>query len=250
MENEIKELYNTIKILRSPNGCSWDKKQTSDSLIPYLLEEVHEVIEAIENENESEIKEELGDLLLHLIFQAQIYEEKNSFNFPEVIEQINVKLKNRHPELFGIKSLNNGLTWEEKKQIEKKREKYLDGVPKSLPALTRASRIQEKASQVGFDWKEINPVWEKVNEEITELKLAIEQKNEKNITEEFGDVLFSFVNLARFLKINPETSLKGTINKFESRFHFIETELTKRNIKLSDASLAEMDEIWNKSKKK
>ena len=110
------------------------------------------------------------------------------------------------------------LTWEEKKQIEKKREKYLDGVPKSLPALTRASRIQEKASQVGFDWKEINPVWEKVNEEITELKLAIEQKNEKNITEEFGDVLFSFVNLARFLKINPETSLKGTINKFESLF--------------------------------
>lgn len=250
MKKEIKELYDTIKILRAPNGCSWDNKQTSNSLIPYLLEEVYEIIEAIENENENEIKEELGDLLLHLIFQAQIYEEKNIFSFTEVIEQINAKLKNRHPELFGIKSSNIGLTWEEKKQIEKKRDKYLDGVPISLPALTRASRIQEKASQVGFDWKEINPVWDKVNEEINELKLAIEQKNEKNISEEFGDVLFSFVNLARFLKIQPETSLKGTINKFENRFHIIETELAKRNIKLSDASLGEMDEIWNKSKKK
>jgi len=250
MEKELKELYNTIKILRAPNGCSWDNKQTSNSLIPYLLEEVYEIIEAIENENENEIKEELGDLLLHLIFQAQIYEEKNIFGFTEVIEQINAKLKNRHPELFGIKSNNIGLTWEEKKQIEKKRDKYLDGVPISLPALTRASRIQEKASQVGFDWKEINPVWDKVNEEINELKLAIEQKNEKNISEEFGDVLFSFVNLARFLNIQAEASLKGTINKFENRFHIIETELAKRNIKLSDASLEEMDEIWDKSKKK
>ena len=248
--DKIGEFYKTIQILRAPDGCPWDSKQTSKSLIPYLLEEVHEVIEAIEKENSTEIKEELGDLLLHFIFQTQIYEEKKDFTFLELIEHINDKLKNRHPELFGIKSELNGLSWEERKQKEKKREKYLDGVPNSLPALTRASRIQEKAAQVGFDWDNIDPVWDKVNEEIEELKIAINQKNEDNIIEELGDVLFSIVNLARFLNIHPESSLKGTILKFEDRFHIIEKELANRNINLFDASLEEMDEIWNKSKKK
>ena len=246
---KFQELYKTIKILRSPDGCPWDSKQTSKSLIPYLLEETHEVIEAIEAENLSEIKEELGDLFLHLIFQSQIYEEKNAFSISEILEKIDLKLKNRHPELFGIENGNVGLSWEERKQKEKKRKKYLDGVPKSLPALTRASRIQEKAAQVGFDWDEINPIWDKINEEIGELKSAIDLKDEIKISEELGDVLFSIVNLSRFLKIQPESSLKNTITKFEKRFHYIETELAEKNITLSEASLEQMDDIWNKSKK-
>jgi len=245
----LKELYKTIKILRNPNGCPWDSKQTSKSLIPYLLEETHEVIEAIENENIDGVKEELGDLFLHLIFQTQIYEEENAFNFSDIFQQIDIKLKNRHPELFGIKSENIGLSWEEKKQKEKKRENYLDGVPKSLPALMRAARIQEKAAQVGFDWDNINPIWGKVDEEIEELKSAIQSKDESKIKEEMGDVFFSFVNLARFLKIQPESSLKSTINKFETRFQYIEKELAQKKKSLSEASLEEMDEIWNKSKK-
>jgi tetrapyrrole methylase family protein / MazG family protein len=245
----LEELYQTIKILRDPNGCPWDSKQTSKSLIPYLLEETHEVIEAIESDNVKDIKEELGDLFLHLIFQSQIYEEKNAFNLSDIFQQIDDKLKNRHPELFGIESDTIGLSWEEKKQKEKKRKRFLDGVPKSLPALTRASRIQEKAAQVGFDWDEIEPIWGKVNEEIEELKIAIQTKDESKIMDEMGDVLFSFVNLCRFLKVQPESSLKGTIIKFEKRFSFIEEELARKKMSLSEASLEEMDEIWNKSKK-
>ena len=245
----LKELYKTIKILRDPDGCPWDSKQTSKSLLPYLLEETHEVIEAIEEENISGIKEELGDMLLHLIFQSQIYEEKDAFNFSDIIEKIDAKLKNRHPELFGIENENNGLSWEEKKQNEKKRKKFLDGVPISLPALTRASRIQEKAAQVGFDWQNIGPIWDKVYEEIDELKTAISSKNEDEISEELGDVLFSIVNLSRYLNTSPESALKKTINKFEKRFHYIECKLKEKNISLSDASLEEMDEFWNKSKK-
>lgn len=245
---KFSELYKTIKVLREPDGCPWDSKQTSKSLIPYLLEETHEVIEAIEKEQYSEIKEELGDLFLHLIFQSQIYEEKKAFNLSEILENIDLKLKNRHPEIFDKDSPNAGLSWEERKQKEKKREKFLDGVPKSLPALTRASRIQEKAAQVGFDWDDIKPIWKKVDEEIDELKIAIQSKDESQIISEMGDVLFSFVNLARYLNIQPESSLKSTISKFEYRFHIIEKELAKQNKSLSDASLEEMDEIWNKSK--
>tara|TARA_B100001029_G_C15054037_1_gene452967 strand:- start:29 stop:796 length:768 start_codon:yes stop_codon:yes gene_type:complete len=251
LKNSMKifsELCETIKTLREPDGCPWDSKQTSKSLIPYLLEETYEVIEAIEKENYLEIKEELGDLFLHLIFQSQIYEEKNYFKLSEVLEDINLKLKNRHPEVFNIESFGNRLSWEERKQKEKNRDKFLDGVPKSLPALTRASRIQEKAAQVGFDWDNIQPIWEKVEEEIDELKIAIKLKDENQIKDEMGDVLFSFVNLARFLNIQAESSLKNTISKFEYRFHIIEKELARKNKSLSDASLKEMDEIWNKSK--
>ena len=247
--NKLKELYKIIQILRAPDGCQWDSKQTSRSLIPYFLEEVYEAIEAIEKNNIKGIKEELGDVLLHIIFQVQIFEEKGLFNLVEVIEQLNEKLRNRHSELFGIDSKLNGLSWEEKKQKEKNRDKYLDGVPKALPALTRASRIQEKASQVGFDWKIIDPICEKINEEIEELKIAINQQNKEDIKEELGDILFSIVNLSRFLNVFPESSLNNTITKFEKRFYFIEKQLRKKNIKLSDASFKQMDEIWEISKK-
>tara|TARA_S200000501_G_scaffold378847_1_gene444174 strand:- start:3523 stop:4284 length:762 start_codon:yes stop_codon:yes gene_type:complete len=246
--HKFSELYKTIKVLRDPGGCPWDSSQTSKSLIPYLLEETYEVIEAIEKEKYSEIKEELGDLFLHLFFQSQIYEEKKAFNLSDIFENTNLKLKNRHPEIFDKSYINTGLSWEERKQKEKKREKFLDGVPKSLPALTRASRIQEKAAEVGFDWNDLKPIWDKVYEEIGELKNAIESKDNEQIISEMGDVLFSFVNLSRHLKIQPESSLKNTISKFEYRFHNIEKELEKQNKSLSEASLEEMDEIWNKFK--
>ena len=244
----LKELYKTIKILRDPDGCPWDSKQTSKSLLPYLLEETHEVIEAIEEENISGIKEELGDMLLHLIFQSQIYEEKDAFNFSDIIEKIDAKLKNRHPELFGIENENNGLSWEEKKQNEKKRKKFLDGVPISLPALTRASRIQEKAAQVGFDWQNIGPIWDKVYEEIDELKTAISSKNEDEISEELGDVLFSIVNLSRHLNINSEVSLDKSIIKFISRFKKLENHIKEKKLDFKKQSLSKLDKLWNEIK--
>ncbi len=243
------ELYKTIKKLRDPNGCEWDSCQTTKTLIPYLLEETYELIESIEKEEILGVKEELGDLFLHLIFQAQLYEENGFFKLEEIFKNTDIKLKSRHPEIFSKNNTEKKLNWEEKKQKEKKRKNYLDGVPISLPALTRASRIQEKAAQVGFDWQNIDLIWDKVYEEINELKDAINNKNEKKIESELGDVLFTIVNLARFLKIQPDSALKSTIYKFERRFQNIEIELKKQNKTLSEASLEEMDDIWNRTKK-
>ena len=166
------DLIEVLKKLRAPGGCDWDRAQTSTSLIPYLLEETYEVIEAIEEKNTETLKEELGDLSLHIIFQAELAEEKGDFTIADALNGVSEKLIRRHPQVFGDKKNSNladqNKSWEKVKQKEKKRKNFLDGVPKNLPALTRARRIQEKASHVGFDWKEINPVWNKVHEEIDE----------------------------------------------------------------------------------
>ena len=246
----IDELILIIKKLRAPDGCDWDKKQTHQSLTPYLLEETYEVIEAIENNDFNGLKEELGDLLLHVLFQAELSDEKNKFNIQDSINSLCQKLINRHPHIFYNKDdprweKNN---WEESKQKEKKRESILDGIPIALPSLHKARRIQEKASSVGFDWNNIKQVVEKVDEEIQELKDAIH--DDKNIDEEFGDVLFSIVNLSRHLNINPESSLDKAISKFSFRFKKIESDLKKKNIKMQDLSLAELDNIWNQNKQK
>ena len=250
MNNNLSKLISIVKTLRAPNGCDWDREQTHKSLIPYLLEETYEVIEAIENNDFNGLKEELGDLLLHVLFQAELSDEKNKFNIQDSINSICQKLINRHPHIFYSKDdprWKEG-NWEESKRKEKKRESIIDGVPIALPALNKARRIQEKASSVGFDWDNINQVIEKVDEEIEEMKYAI--YNDENIDEEFGDVLFSIVNLSRHLNINPESSLDKAINKFSFRFKKIEKDLKKKNIKMQDLSLAELDNIWNDNKKK
>ncbi len=245
----FQKLIDVLESLLAPGGCEWDRKQTHQSLIPYLLEETHEVIEAIEKGDINSLKEELGDLMLHVLFQAKLAETEGHFNISDSLKDISEKLIRRHPQVFNDdkSSLDNNLSWEQAKKKEKKRNSVLDGVPLSLPTLTRARRIQEKASSVGFDWKEIKPIWSKVHEEISELSEAITLQQKDKIQDEMGDVLFSFVNLARFLDIDPEASLRQTIRKFESRFKKVEKSF-ENSEQMSKASLDQMDKIWNQAK--
>lgn len=248
--NELIKLVEIVKKLRAPNGCDWDKEQTHESLVPYLLEETYEVIEAIDNKDYSSLKEELGDLILHAVFQAELANEKNKFTIEDSIENVNKKLIDRHPHIFSDdkdKSWEKG-NWELAKQKEKKRNSVLDGVPVALPALLRSRRIQEKAASVGFDWDNIKQVFNKVKEEVHELHQALETN--KGIDEELGDVLFTIVNLSRHLDINPENSLKRSIDKFSFRFKKIEADLKDKKININDLTLKELDEIWEKNKLK
>ena len=251
-KNKLEDLINILKKLRAPNGCEWDRSQSHESLIPYLLEEVYEVIEAIETKDDSLLKEELGDLLLHIVFQAELANEKKKFNIYDSIQNINEKLINRHPHIFSDednKSWKKG-SWELAKQKEKKRNSILDGVPKALPSLTKAKRIQEKAAGVGFDWDKIDQVYNKLYEEIDELNMAIKENNKNNIEEELGDVLFSIVNLSRHISINPEVALDKSIIKFIKRFKSLETYMKKEKLDFKKQSLSNLDKLWDKIKLK
>lgn len=238
-----------VERLRSEQGCPWDRQQTPASLIPYMLEETYEVIESIEAGDHQALKEELGDVLLHIVFQSCIAEEQQQFTFAESIQAVVEKLIRRHPHVFSDVRVQDTTEirqrWESAKQREKGRESLLDGVPRTLPALTRARRVQEKAASVGFDWPEIAAVWTKVNEELEELRVAHAAADAAAVAEEFGDVLFSLVNLGRFLHLSAEDTLRQAIAKFEHRFRGIEQELTRRGRRLEEASLAEMDAIWD-----
>lgn len=245
-------LTEIVAKLRAPDGCPWDREQTHASLLPFFLEETYEVIESIDQENWDELKEELGDILLHTIMQALIAEENGHFSLDESIEHVSEKLVRRHPHVFGDAKADAAFeakqNWEAAKHKEKKRASRLDGVPITLPALVRAQRLQQKASYTGFDWDKIEQVWEKVHEEIQELKEAQSEKEKDHIEEEIGDVLFAVVNLARFLDIPAEDALRKTNQKFTNRFAKIEEELKKRGKTLEESSLEEMDEIWNSVK--
>lgn len=240
-----------VKRLR--NDCPWDKIQTHLSLRRCLLEETYEVLEAIDENNTDELKKELGDLLLQVVFHSNIAEEENEFTLKEVIESETIKLIDRHPHVFGDVKVSDSeevkRNWEMLKKKEG-RKSIIDGIPEQLPALLKAYRIQEKASKVGFDWKEEEPVFDKIIEELDELKENVNSgKDIKEIEDEFGDVLFSIVNFARYHKINPEDALRRTVNKFKKRFNSIEDFARKNELELDKMSLEEMDEIWNKSKK-
>jgi tetrapyrrole methylase family protein / MazG family protein len=252
MSQKFEELVEIMTKLRAEDGCPWDKQQTHQTLRQYLLEETYEVLESIDQNDLPALKEELGDLLLQVVFHAQIANETNKFDINDVIESIRTKLINRHPNVFGdviIKTAEEQtINWEKLKKKEG-RTSIIEGVPNELPALLKAHRIQAKASTVGFDWTEIKDVWGKVHEELNELKEATSQKNQKHIEEEFGDLLFSLVNLSRFLKVNPEDSLRLTINKFSNRFKKVEKELKKRGKTPHDSTLEEMDAIWDQVKK-
>ena len=246
------DLVNIVEKLRSPEGCPWDKEQTHESLLPYFLEEAYEVIESVELKDWETLKEELGDVLLHILLQAKIADETNKFNIADSLEVINNKLVNRHPHVFGDDNIDASVeakqNWEDIKHVEKKRKSRLDGVPNKLPALVRAQRLQEKASYAGFDWDNIDDAWEKLNEELNELKSAQEKRDIENIKEEIGDVLFSVVNLSRFFDIPAEDMLRKTNRKFITRFQAIERELKEKGKKLEDSTLEEMEKIWEKSK--
>ena len=240
------KLLRIVEKLRSPNGCEWDLKQNHESLIPYLIEEVYEVIESIDEKDWNNLQEELGDVLLHIILQIQIAKETSLFNIDNVIKKLNKKLIDRHPSVFGTGEIS--LSWEEQKHIKKKRKSRLDGVPLKLPALIRSQRLQQKASEVGFDWDNINFVWDKVYEELDELKNACEGYNEKKIQEELGDVLFSIVNLSRHLNISAEDMLRKGNKKFIKRFQIIEKIVKKKGLNIKELSSREMNQIWDQSK--
>lgn len=250
---KFEELVSIVRQLRAPGGCPWDREQTHSSLLPFFLEEAYEVIESVDDRNWNTLKEELGDILLHVVFQALISEENSLFTIADSLAIINKKLVRRHPHVFGDKKADAAFyakqNWEAEKHKEKKRDSRLDGVPPNLPGLVRAQRLQEKASYVGFDWEKIEQVWDKVHEEILELKEAQSQGVKEHVEEEIGDVLFAMVNLSRYFKISAEDALRKTNNKFIRRFKRIEKELKKQGIPIEEASLVEMDAIWEEAKK-
>lgn len=252
-EKPFTKLLNIVSQLRGPDGCPWDKEQTHKSLLPYFLEEAYEVIEGVEAGDMNSLKEELGDVLLHVVFQADIAQKNSEFTIEDSLNHVNEKLVRRHPHVFGDKKADAAFhakqNWESAKHKEKKRKSRLDGVPETLPALTRAQRLQEKASYTGFDWENIEQVWGKINEEIQELKEAQTNGIKKHIEEEIGDVIFSIVNLARFLNISAEFALRKTNKKFTTRFKAVEDELKNRGKTVEDSNLEEMDTIWNEVKK-
>ena len=233
--------------------CPWDKKQTIQSLRQMTLEETYELTEAITEENWKDIKEELGDLLLHILFYSKIGSEQQQFTLTDVIEGISKKLIDRHPHIYGDVKVQDEedvkKNWENLKLKEGKTS-VLSGVPKALPALVKAMRLQEKAKQVGFEWDNKEQVWDKVEEEIQELKEAMQSNDQAKVEEEFGDVMFSLVNFARFLNVDAENALEVTNRKFISRFNKMEQAALGRGKNLNDMSLTEMDAIWNEIKQK
>ena len=232
--------------------CPWDKKQTLESLRHLTIEETYELADAILENDLPEIKKELGDVLLHIVFYAKIGSEKKAFDIADVANSISDKLIDRHPHIYGDVKVENEedvkRNWEQLKLKEGK-DSVLEGVPKSLPALVKANRIQDKVAGVGFDWEKPEQVWEKVQEELSELNEEIKAGNTQNIEKEFGDVLFSVINFARFIDVNPENALEKTNKKFINRFQFLEKAAKKEGKQLSDMSLTEMDVYWNESKK-
>ena len=232
--------------------CPWDKEQTHASIRHSLIEEAYEVVEAIDNNDQKELRKELGDLLLHVVFHANIAEEENAFSLKDVIDAISEKLVRRHPHIYGeVKvdgSENVKQNWE-KLKMQEGRESLMDGVPKELPALLRARRLTDRASKVGFDWEKKEDAWMKVEEEMHELHHAIESGRQEEVEAEFGDLLFGLVNYSRFINVNPEIALRQTIEKFITRFQYIERRLKEMGRDIHSSSLEEMDKLWEEAKK-
>jgi len=250
VENQFLRLVEIMDELREK--CPWDKKQTIQTLRQLTIEETYELTDAITDEDWQGIKEELGDLMLHLVFYAKIGAEKNKFTLQDVIKGVCEKLINRHPHIYGdVKVADEEevkRNWEKLKLKEGKKS-ILAGVPKSLPSMVKAMRLQEKAKQVGFEWENKEQVWEKVKEEENELFEAIKSNNKEHIEEELGDYFFSIVNFAKFLQVDADNALELTNKKFISRFTKMETEALKEGTDLNEMTLLEMDAIWNKIKK-
>lgn len=267
---DIDRLLQIMAALRTPlTGCPWDLEQDFSTIAPYTLEEAYEVADAISRGDLEDLRDELGDLLLQVVFHARMAEEQGSFAFGDVVETITAKMIRRHPHVFGDQSARDaGMAkgmWERIKAEEKAERRalrlagggapedhgsgFLDSVPLALPALTRAIKLQEKAARVGFDWKEAKPILEKIEEEILELRQALEHADDTEMHDEFGDVLFALVNFGRHLGIDAETALRQTNEKFRSRFHHVERGLNDTGRSLAKASLDEMEDLWQQAKR-
>ncbi|MDP2599958.1 MAG: nucleoside triphosphate pyrophosphohydrolase [Deltaproteobacteria bacterium] len=254
---KFEKLAEIMATLRGPNGCPWDREQTYKDINPCLLEETHEVLEAVDRGDFADLKEELGDLLVQILFLSQLAKEENRFQVENVIEKASEKLIRRHPHVFGDQKAHTSqevlVNWEkikqeENKHKEKKRDSILSGLPKSSPALLNAFRIGEKTHRVGFDWPELTGILKKMEEEIGELKEAIASQNEAAIEHEYGDLLFTLANIGRFLKSDPETALRKSSERFTDRFKSIEKKARELNKKLQDLTAEEWNQMWEEVK--
>lgn len=251
--SDVARLQEIVTRLRAPDGCPWDREQTHESLRASLVEECYEVIEAIERSDDANLREELGDLLLHVVMHAHLGGERDAFTFNEVVEGICEKLIRRHPHVFGDASAEDSTQvlkqWEQIKRAEKGgNASVLSGLPAALPALLRAQNAQKKAARVGFDWDEASAVLDKVDEEIAELREAIKLGQTREIEDEMGDLLFTMVNLSRKLKVDSETALVGSTNKFIRRFQAVEAVITAQGRRIEEATPDEMNAIWEEIK--
>ncbi len=255
----IQNLIDVVRRLRSPEGCPWDRKQTHNSLKPMLIEEAAELLDAIDAKDDENIKEELGDILMHVVFHSMIAEEEKRFTFSDVVKDIAEKMKRRHPHIFGdvekisepdkVVELWNRIKAQEKADKGIERKSILDGIPKNLPALLRSRAVQLKLASAGFDWKNTEGVLDKIEEEIQELRKAFKNNDDANIDEEIGDLLFAIVNLSRYRqRSTAEELLHKTIDKVEKRFRFMEENLSTKKIKISDCSIEELEKLWQKAK--
>ena len=250
----LEDLTELMATLRSEKGCPWDRKQTKASLKPYLIEESYEAIEAVDENDPQKIKEELGDVLFQVVFYAQLLQEEDGLDIYDIIETVHSKMVRRHPHVFGEVNVKDAdevlVNWEQIKQTEKSAERpsVLDGVPKDLPSLIKAHRIQSKVSHVGFEWKDYHQVLEKLDEEFSELRQAYKHGDIEEVEDEFGDLLFVLVSIARFLEVNPDNALRKAISKFTRRFNTIEEQMHDMNKNWNDMSPEEMDRMWEKAK--
>ncbi|MFA6457573.1 MAG: nucleoside triphosphate pyrophosphohydrolase [Bacteroidota bacterium] len=248
---EFDEFVSIMKRLR--NECPWDREQTHESLKKHFVEEAYEALDALDRKNFHDVKGELGDVALQVVFHSIIAEEEKHFTLEEVFAAVNEKLIRRHPHIYGDAVVNSGAEqsalWDKIKMTEG-RISVLEGIPKHLPALMKAEKVQKKAAKVGFDWKQKEDVWEKVEEEIAELHAAVESGDADHTKKEFGDVLFSLVNYSRFIGVDPEESLESTVSRFANRFQYIEKRLVEMGKDIHATSLEEMDALWNEAKQK
>jgi tetrapyrrole methylase family protein / MazG family protein len=280
MSERFTKVVEVMAALRAVNGCPWDRKQTHESLKPYLLEETYEVLETIDQQDTKKLQEELGDVLLQVLFHSQIAAEAESFTVEDVLETLADKLIRRHPHVFGTGDQTSGVTtsdhvlsqWEQIKQAEREaagtKQSAIEGVPKTLPALLRAYQIQARAARVGFDWPHnstgLQQVFTKITEEVEELREALahaqkqtatnvapsQSDGQEQVEAELGDILFSLVNLARFIKVNPEEALRRATNRFVDRFHLVEAGAAQQGRTLPEMTLAEMDVLWEEAKQR
>jgi len=246
----FEKLVGIMKKLRSPGGCDWDRAQTHESLKPYIIEEAYELLNAIESGDDEELKEELGDVLLQVVFHSQIASERGAFDISDVVETLCEKLIRRHPHVFGKSGGYSYKQWEDIKAKEKNKKSVsrIGDLNPALPALSMARRIQENASAVGFDWENVEGVFEKVLEEFEELKKSFSEGDKGRISEELGDLLFSVVNLSRFLNVDPENALRKATERFWRRFRRMEEMIEKDGLKFEDLSIEELDRYWEKVK--